>query len=102
MDTSNPVKNPTPKSTFQSDTNRTARHRSMIHSPEFVIGADMAMLEYQSQLAQIDLQGNMTAAAAAHLRMLGAQEYLFCLRNLAEKPQPKMTPRVMDNLDHRS
>ncbi len=100
MDT-NTITNPTPKARFVSDPKRVADHRSMVRSIEFTSATDMALMEYQRTLSQLELK-DMTMAAGAHLRMLGAQEYLQVLRNLGEKPQISLLTKDQDNLNHRT
>jgi hypothetical protein len=93
------VSNPSPKKRFQESTDNVKRHRDLIQMREFERAADFAMLHYMAQLGQ-ETDGNLNAAAAAHLRLTGAREFLWHFRNLAEStefiPRRAETP----NLDH--
>lgn len=75
-------------------------HREMIQSEDFSRSIDFALMEFQRLVSQTPLD-NFNAAAAAHFRITGAQEFIHVLRNLSETP--KITPIKSDgNLDHRA
>lgn len=94
------VKNPTPKQRFQSNPKLLTPHRDLVASPAFELSVDYAMLEYERQLSLVPFD-NFNACAAAHLRKVGAHEFLQVLRNLAESSVPE-TPKPIGNLDHRA
>lgn len=93
------VTNPTPKKRFQESADNIKRHRDLIQTREFERACDFALLQYMAQVGQ-ETDGNLNAAAAAHLRLTGAREFLWHFRNLAESidfiPRKAETP----NLDH--
>ncbi len=94
------ITNPTPKARFQESGQNVSNHRDLIGSREFERATDFALLEYQRQLSMQDIS-NLNTAAAAHIKMLGAMEFLQVLRNLSEAPTvPRMAP-LTDNLDHK-
>ena len=94
------VKNPTPKQKFAETPMRVSRHRQLIESEAFDQAADAAMPEYERQLSMVPFD-NFNACAAAHLRKVGAHEFLQTFRNLCETPTTPMI-KLNDNLDHRS
>ena len=93
------VTNPSPKKRFQEVADSVRKHRDLIQMPEFQRAVDFALLHYMAQLGQ-ETDGNLNAAAAAHLRLSGAREFLWHLRNLAESTE--FIPRRVEtpNLDH--
>jgi hypothetical protein len=93
------IKNPTPKQRFADSPLRVTKHRAMIESEAFEAAVDFAMLEYERQLSMIPFD-NFNACAAAHLRKVGAHEFLQLLRNLCETAVAP-TIKLNDNLDHR-
>jgi hypothetical protein len=93
------VSNPPPKKRFQESEQRIKDHRDLVQSPAFEQALDFALLQYQSQLAQVDLQ-NFNLAASCHLRMLGAQEFVQVLRNLAESIQLQPRVKLDEQLNH--
>lgn len=94
----NPNVNPSPKSRFQESQQNVSHHRELIQRNEFQRACDFGLLQYQGQLASMDLQGNMNNAAANHLKITGVIEFLHVLRHLGETAQqgPKIVDR--DNL----
>ena len=58
-----------------------------------------ALLQYQSELCKVQMD-NFNAAAACHLKMTGAMEFLQVLRNLSETFSLPTPTRAQDNLDH--
>lgn len=95
------VTNPTPKAAFQESAQNISKHRDMIASGEFGRAAMFALLEYQRILCQNTPPENFNFCAASHFKMLGAQEFLHTLRNLAESPKvPVIVPD--GNLDHKA
>ena len=77
------VKNPSPKTRFQESIDNISKHRDLIEMREFQRASDFAMLQYQLELANA-ANGNVNLAAAAHMKLCGAQEFLLVLRNLGE------------------
>lgn len=93
------ITNPSPKKRFQESTDNISKHRDLIQSREFQRACDFAILQYASRL-QDETNGNLNAAAAAHLRMTGAQEFLWTMRNLSEAAEFTAKRTETPNLDH--
>lgn len=93
------VKNPSPKARFQESQDNIKRHRDMLQSREFERACDFSLLQYTSRL-QSQTDGNLNAAAAAHLRLTGALEFLAVFRNLAESYEVSSRNTESSNLDH--
>lgn len=92
------VTNPSPKKRFQESVDNVSKHRDLIQTREFERAIDFALLQYQANLAQVDL-ANFNLAASCHLRMLGAQEFVQVLRMLGESVS--MPNRVgLEELNH--
>jgi hypothetical protein len=93
------IANPSPKYRFMQVAANVSAHRNMIATSTFEVGADFAMRQYASILAQ-----NTTTADAAMLnglKLRGAHEFLETMQMLGETP--KAAPlAVMDGLDHRA
>jgi len=94
------VKNPTPKQRFQSNPKALTSHRDLIASDQFQQSTDFALLEFERQLSMVPFD-NFNACAAAHLRKVGAHEFLSVLRNLAESSVPEAA-KGDGNLNHRA
>lgn len=94
------VKNPTPKQRFQEIKNVPTGHRDLIQLAQFQLSVDFALLEYERQLSMVPFD-NFNACAAAHLRKVGAHEFLSVLRNLAESSVPEAA-KGDGNLNHRA
>jgi hypothetical protein len=94
------VKNPIPKARFQESVDNISKHRDLIQMREFQRACDFSMLQYQIELANAT-NGNVNLAAAAHMKLCGAQEFLFVLRNLGESfALPSGSGGDSGNLDH--
>lgn len=93
------VTNPTPKAKFQSVPARVSRHRDLIASEVFEEAADRAMLQFASELARDG--GDLNQAASKHLRLQGAHEFLYALRNLGES-SPTIIPARAPTLDYKA
>lgn len=89
-----------PKQRMVEDAPRVSSHRDMLASEEFNQSIEAALLEYQRFLASIT-SDNFNAFAAAHLKMVGAQEFVRVLFELCETPTPR-APAPTRNLDHRA
>lgn len=88
--------NPSPRARFQKENGAVTAHRALLENPYFDKGADAAMLEYGSLVAQQAKDGN--SAMAAGFRLQGAIEFLQVLKTLAESA-PTFAPRKdLDNL----
>lgn len=72
-------------------------HRVMVDSKPFQRAADFAVMQYQVQLA---LDNDLTKAAANHMKMTGALEFLQTFRLLAESSKPAAVRAPSDNLNH--
>jgi hypothetical protein len=93
------VKSPSPKARFQESADNVSKHRDLIQMKEFQRASDYALLQYAARL-QHDTEGNLNAAAAAHLKMTGAQEFLATFRNLSESVELPSRRIETPNLDH--
>jgi len=95
----NIVINPTPKTRFQSNEKFMSEHREFLGSEEFARSVDAALLQYQTELSQgcKDQYSSM----AMGLRLLGAQEFVAKLWELAVLPERGSDKRLSDNLNHR-
>jgi hypothetical protein len=91
------VPNPSPKYRFMQDARGVTLHRDMIASVAFERGADFAMRQYASLLAQKTESAD--AAMLTGLKLRGAHEFLETLQMLAETPKMP-APVVMEGLDH--
>ena len=94
------VANPTPKQRFIS-LGRIQQHRDMIASEQFQSSCDYALMEYQAQLALRPMP-SFNEAAASHIRLQGALEFIQQLRLLGEVPSNPPIVVERDNLDHRT
>lgn len=94
------VKSPTPKQRFIDfgEKMRTA-HRDYIGTVSFQVACDHALLEYQ-RILSAQPAPNYNDAAAAHLKMTGAQDFIEVFRRLAETSSPIAMPRPAGNLNH--
>ena len=89
--------NPSPKAKFQALNTNISRHRQLVDRPEFEYAAQSALLEYQRILCE--QRGDMSQAAANHMKLCGAQEFLHVFWNLSESHQFSPTEK-MKNLKH--
>lgn len=79
--------NPSPKSEFVKNTNNVRNHHKCIEDPWLVPALQIAMQEMQLRAAANTDANNFNQCAAAHLRMLGAQDFVDIFLNLAETPE---------------
>jgi len=93
------IANPTPKARFQSSGVHVSDHRKLVDSPEFIQGADFAMLEYQRLLAMRST--DQYSAMATGLKLQGALEFLQQLRMLAEPEAQLAKQALVPSLNHR-
>lgn len=89
------TENITPKQRFQRSGLKLSNHRDLVASESFIIGAETALLEYQAKITSQITDGN--TAMAAGFRLMGAQELVNCIRNLADTV-PNLKTVVNDNL----
>jgi hypothetical protein len=92
--------NPSPKTRFMESGLNISNHKKLVDSPEFQVGADYAMLQYQVKVtSQIT---NPDSAVAAGLKMLGALEFLETLKLLSESPRraPLVTSDNLNSARH--
>jgi len=92
-----PASNPSPKQKFLELGSNIEQHRRMVDRPEFETAIDTSLLEYQRVLCE--QRGDMSVAAANHLKLCGAQEFIHVLRNLSELPQLPQVEKIT-NLRH--
>lgn len=90
-------RNPSPKSEFLKNTDAVKGHARLLDDPYFITSLDTALAEMQRQVSMNCPYDNFNACAAGHLRMLGAQDLVHILLNLAETSTPD-TPRAVGNL----
>lgn len=89
--------NPSPKQKFLELGSNIELHRKLVDRPEFEYAIDTALLEFQRVLCE--QRGDMSVAAANHLKICGAQEFIHVLRNLSELPQMAPIEKI-SNLRH--
>lgn len=77
--------NPSAKAEFLKNAALLKQHHDLVENPHFRDALDITMKEMQRRATLTD-PSNLNACAASHLRMLGAQEFVDTLLNLAEAP----------------
>lgn len=94
--------NPTPKDRFQATDGAIEAHYAMLASPAFQRAEDIALLHYQRLLAvTLGKSANLQVDGMVNgWKLLGAQEFLSELRNLAEKPLKTEAPGLARALNH--
>lgn len=96
------ISNPSPKQRFMMVKEDVDALNNLAASRIFEISADAALLQYQEQLHFVPGAPNdMTQAAANYLRLLGAREFLFILRNLGQPEATNAKPIDKINLEYR-
>lgn len=90
------IANPSAKVRFLQNSTLVTQHQDMVSLPIFQVSLDHALLHYMEEL-QANSGSDLNKAAAGHLRLLGAREFVFVLRNLGEKEAPP-SPRK-DNIN---
>lgn len=75
--------NPSPKAEFLKNSQLVKNHHELVEDTRLRISLEAAMQEMQRRAAQVD-PANFNLCASAHLRMLGAQEFVDTFLNLAE------------------
>ncbi len=93
--------NPSPKSRFQESKDNVQKHRDMLQTREFERAIDYALAEYQRIMAQGPMDSSPNLALAGHYKQMGAVEFVHVLKTLAEPP-PAISPRIIDQLDHKA
>lgn len=93
------VTNPSPKARFLTSKTETQAHRSLMQRADLQRSLDVALMEYQGQLAVRTADKEFNHCAAAHLKMVGALEFINTLKNL-DVVSVSTTTRPNDNLDH--
>jgi hypothetical protein len=79
---------PTPKAEFLKEAKNIEAHHVVVENPAVRKGLEIALAEMQHQAANGTDPANFNACAAAHLRMLGAKDFLSIFYNLAETFTP--------------
>lgn len=77
--------NPSPKSVLQNDPNLVKIHRALVEREDLHKSINVALLQISREICEL-APTDMGSCAAAHLRMLGAQEFVKVFLNLAETP----------------
>ena len=80
--------NPSTKSEFLKYHIAVKNHHELVENPVLRRHIEFALSEMQRRAAQGTPPGEFNACAAAHLRMLGAQDFLDIFLNLAEASTP--------------
>lgn len=91
------IVNPRPKTEFQLTPQYVQSHRALIERDDLRRSLKFALLEYQTQLCEQARDGN--TAAAAHFRLMGANEFINAFLLLGEMPKPVIVERTA-NLNH--
>ena len=93
-----PAINPRPRARFQTNKDFVRVHADLVKTKDFQNILDYSLLEYQAKLAEIKLN-EFNAAAAAHLKMQGAMEFIDVLKKLGHQ---EADPVIIDrtNLDN--
>lgn len=84
-----------PKQRFQLSGTKLSAHRDLISSEAFRVAIDVALLQYQNELAAKCTDPN--AAMRVGLCILGANELVTVMRQLGDTAVVKQVP-VSDNL----
>lgn len=84
--------NPTPKTEFMKDSANLTQHRELATNDRLHRSLQVALLEMSRRICSGAPAENMGACAAAHLRMLGAQDFVEIFLNLAETPVANVRP----------
>jgi hypothetical protein len=92
------VKSFTPKQRFQQEAKVRVAHRQLVELHEFELACDFALLQLQHELTEA-VNGNTNLAAAAHMKLAGAQDFIRVFRNLAETPGRPKGGEDRDNLN---
>lgn len=77
-------RNPSPKSEFLKNKDAVAGHTALLDNPYFMGSLNVALFEYQRQISMRVPADNFNACASGHLMMVGAQDFINTLLNLAE------------------
>jgi hypothetical protein len=77
--------NPAPKTEFQSTPKNLEDHHVIVQNPAVRKGVEVALAQMQRMIADTT-QPDMGACAAAHLRVLGAHDFIQTFYQLAEMP----------------
>lgn len=75
--------NPSPKSELVKNISAIKDHHELVEDPVLRKHLEVAMQEMQRRAVLVDA-ANFNLCASAHLRMLGAQEFVDTFLNLAE------------------
>lgn len=89
------VLNPSPKTRFQALPGSVGKHKALVDSDTFQIGADFALLHVTAQWAM--QVSDPQSAMAVGQKIQGAHEFLQAFKLLAETA-PKPTIAATDNL----
>lgn len=85
--------NPSPKSEFLKNAANLKAHHDLVENDSLRYSLNCALLEMSRRICNGAPADNMGACAAAHLRMLGAQDFVEMFLNLAEAPSlPAKSP----------
>ena len=96
-----PNRNLTPKTVFLEDKKAVEGHHWLLDNPNFERAIRVGMAEYTRFLTATSDMKDPQEASSRHFCLLGAQQFVHCLLNLAEKYD---VPKIVreDNLDHKA
>lgn len=86
--------NPSPRSEFLKDSLAVTNHHTLVEDPCLRKHLAIAMSEMQLRASMNTDATNFNQCAAAHLRMLGAQDFVDIFLNLAETKVTEKRPDV--------
>lgn len=81
--------NPSPKSEFMKDAEAVKAHHILVENDHLRKSLDVSLRHMSRLICNNAPADNMGACASAHLRMLGAQDFLSIFLNLAEADAPE-------------
>ena len=81
------ITNPSAKQRFL-ESGHAPGFQDLIVNPVFTEAADMALLEFQEKLQFGEGGRDLNSAAGNFLRLSGARDFLFILKNMAQKEAP--------------
>jgi hypothetical protein len=99
--------NPTPKARFQAEEANIKAHHELLQSPAFQKAEDLALMNYNRQLAfnlvnAANPQESQVHGMVNGWKMAGVQEFLAEFHNLAEKKITATAPGLARTLDHKN
>lgn len=90
-------RNPSPKKEFLANETLIKNHHALLDNPSLQIAIETTMAEISRRACNQTMPTEFNACAAAHLRMLGAHDFVNEFLNLAES-LPTAPAKHSDNL----